>query len=133
MSLKEGVEKMRRALLLFGLAVLLSASASAQQQTRRATTDSWARSDAYAKWLDEDVTYIITEEERRAFRLLKSDEEREQFIEAFWRRRDLDPATPLNEYRAEHYQRVAYSNEHFASAKAAGWKTHRGLTYIKYG
>jgi GWxTD domain-containing protein len=134
MSLKEGVEKMRRAFLLFGLAVLTCASASAQQQqTRRATPGAWARSEVYAKWLNEDVTYIITPAEKSAFLMLKTDAQREQFVEAFWRRRDLDPNTPLNEYREEHYARVAHANEHFTSGKAAGWSTDRGLIFIKYG
>ncbi len=126
---------MRRAFLLFGLASLLCVSASAQQ-ARRATPGTFARPDrtpVYIKWLNEDVTYIITEEERRAFRMLKSDEEREQFVEAFWRRRDLDPVTPLNEYREAHYRRVAYANEHFTNDHAAGWKTDRGRIYIKHG
>jgi GWxTD domain-containing protein len=114
----------------------MCASASAQQQTRRATPGTFARPDraeVYAKWLDEDVTYIITPEEKRAFLMLKTDEQREQFVEAFWNRRDPDPDTPSNEYREEHYGRVAYANEHFANARAAGWSTDRGLIFIKYG
>ena len=86
----------------------------------------------YKKWLDEDVVYIITDEERKAFKLLSNDEERDQFIEAFWQRRDPTPDTEENEYKEEHYARIAYANEHFA-AGVPGWKTDRGRIYIMYG
>lgn len=86
----------------------------------------------YKKWLDEDVVYIITPEERAAFRQLSNDEERDNFIEAFWQRRDPTPDTEENEYKEEHYQRIAYANEHFA-AGVPGWKTDRGRIYIMYG
>jgi GWxTD domain-containing protein len=90
------------------------------------------KSKVFEKWLKEDVDYIITEEERRAYKKLATDEEREQFIEAFWRRRDPDPDTEANEYLEEHYERVAYANQHFASG-IPGWKTDRGRIYIMYG
>ena len=80
---------------------------------------------AYKKWLDEDVVYIITDEERAAFKQLSNDEERDNFIEAFWQRRDPTPDTEENEYKEEHYQRIAYANEHFA-AGVPGWRTDRG-------
>jgi len=89
-------------------------------------------SKTYKKWLDEDVIYIITPEERQAFMQLSNDEERDNFIEAFWQRRDPTPDTPENEYKEEHYQRIAYANEHFA-AGIPGWKTDRGRIYISYG
>jgi len=87
---------------------------------------------AYKDWLEKDVTYIITDEERKAFKKLETDEERERFIEDFWRRRDPDPDTDENEYREEYYERIAYANEHFASG-IPGWKTDRGRIYIMYG
>ncbi len=86
----------------------------------------------YRKWLDEDVVWIITDEERAAFKQLSNDEERDNFIEAFWQRRDPTPDTEENEYKEEHYQRIAYANEHFASG-IPGWKTDRGRIYIMYG
>jgi GWxTD domain-containing protein len=86
----------------------------------------------YKKWLDEDVRWIITDEEKAAFKQLSNDEERDQFIEAFWQRRDPTPDTPENEYKEEHYRRIAYANEHFA-AGIPGWKTDRGRIYIVYG
>jgi GWxTD domain-containing protein len=87
---------------------------------------------SYKKWLDEDVVWIITDEERAAFKQLSNDEERDNFIEAFWQRRDPTPDTEENEYKEEHYQRIAYANEHFASG-IPGWKTDRGRIYIMYG
>jgi len=86
----------------------------------------------YKKWLDEDVVYIISDEERAAFKQLSNDEERDNFIEAFWQRRDPTPDTEENEYKEEHYQRIAYANEHFA-AGVPGWRTDRGRMYIMYG
>jgi GWxTD domain-containing protein len=87
---------------------------------------------SYKKWLDEDVVWIISDEERAAFKQLSNDEERDNFIEAFWQRRDPTPDTEENEYKEEHYQRIAYSNEHFA-AGVPGWRTDRGRMYIMYG
>src|SRR5438477_3253317 len=87
---------------------------------------------AYKDWLEKDVAYIITDEERKAFKKLQTDDERERFIEEFWRRRDPDPDTDENEYREEYYERIAYANEHFASG-IPGWKTDRGRIYIMWG
>ena len=86
----------------------------------------------YKKWLDEDVRWIISDEERAAFKSLSNDEERDNFIENFWARRDPTPDTPENEYKEEHYRRIAYANEHFAAGKP-GWMTDRGRIYIMYG
>jgi GWxTD domain-containing protein len=87
---------------------------------------------ALKKWIDEDVAYIITNEERAAWKGLKTDEEREQFIESFWLRRDPTPDSIDNEYKDDHYERIAYANEHFASG-IPGWKTDRGRIYVMYG
>jgi len=89
-------------------------------------------SGSYKKWLNEDVAYIITDEERAAFKQLSNDEERDNFIEAFWQRRDPTPDTVENEFKEEHYRRIAYANEHYA-AGIPGWKTDRGRIYIVYG
>ncbi|HSU89181.1 MAG TPA: GWxTD domain-containing protein [Terriglobia bacterium] len=107
-----------------------------EQKKKEAATkksrEQEAGSRALRKWLDEDVSYIITNEERAAFKALKTDEEREQFIEQFWLRRDPTPDTIDNEYKEDHYERIAYANERFASG-IPGWKTDRGRIYILYG
>ena len=90
------------------------------------------RTDIFKKWMEQDVVYIITSDEKRAFKKLATDEEREQYIEAFWRRRDPNPDTEVNEYLEEHFERIAYANQHFASG-IPGWKTDRGRIYIMYG
>jgi len=87
---------------------------------------------AYKDWLEKDVTYVITDEERKAFKKLATDDERERFIEEFWRRRDPDPDTDENEFKEEYYERIAYANEHFASG-IPGWKSDRGRIWIMYG
>ena len=87
---------------------------------------------AYKTWLEQDVPYIITDEERKAFKNLSNDEERDAFIENFWLRRNPNPDSPENEFREEHYRRIAYANEHFAAGKP-GWKTDRGHIYISFG
>jgi GWxTD domain-containing protein len=86
----------------------------------------------YKQWLNEDVIYIISPEERTAFLQLNTSEEREQFIEQFWLRRSTNPDLPDNDFKEEHYRRIAYANEHFASG-IPGWKTDRGRTYIIWG
>ncbi len=86
----------------------------------------------YKKWLQEEVPYIISDEERSAFLQLQTNEEREQFIEAFWQRRDPTPDTVENEFKEEHYRRIAYANERFASG-IPGWRTDRGRIYIMWG
>jgi GWxTD domain-containing protein len=86
----------------------------------------------YKKWLDEDVRWIITDEELSAFKKLANNSERDVFIEGFWQRRDPTPDTAENEYKEEHYRRIAYANEHYA-AGMPGWRTDRGRIYIMYG
>jgi GWxTD domain-containing protein len=87
---------------------------------------------SYKTWVEQDVHWIITDEELQAFKNLANDEERDQFIENFWLRRNPNPDSPDNEFREEHYARIAYANEHFAAGKA-GWRTDRGHIYIAYG
>jgi len=86
----------------------------------------------YKKWLDEEVAWIISDEERTAFKRLQTDDERAEFIEQFWLRRDPTPDTEENEFREEHYRRIAWANDRFASG-IPGWKTDRGMIYIKFG
>jgi GWxTD domain-containing protein len=86
----------------------------------------------YKKWLDEDVRWIITDEELSAFKKLSNNAERDIFIEGFWQRRDPTPDTAENEYKEEHYRRIAYANEHYA-AGMPGWRTDRGRIYVMYG
>ena len=88
--------------------------------------------DAYKKFVNNDVLYIITDDEKKAWKALATDEERENFIENFWRRRDPDPDTEENEYRDQYFERIAYANEHFTSG-IPGWKTDRGRIYITWG
>lgn len=102
--------------------------------TDRQTTDPKKELETpYKKWLDEDVVYIISQEEKQAFQQLNSGEERQQFVEQFWLRRDPTPLTTENEFKAEFYRRIAYANEHFAAPGIAGWRTDRGRIYIQYG
>lgn len=124
---------------VFVLAVM-AATGAAQRPEPRPTVDPSERprnvrpelKTAYKKWLENDVAYIITDQEKKAFRALATDEERENFIENFWRRRDPNPDTEENEYREEYYERIAYANEHFTSG-IPGWKTDRGRIYITFG
>lgn len=87
---------------------------------------------AYQKWLDEDVAYIITKQERAEFQKLTTAEQCDKFVEAFWGRRNPNPGSPENTFKEEHYRRLAYTNQHFA-ADVPGWKTDRGRIYIMYG
>jgi len=102
-----------------------------EERDRRKATVAELKGE-YKKWLDEDVRWIITDQETKAFKSLANDEERDQFIEQFWLRRNPNPDSSENEFRDEHYARIAYANEHFAAGKP-GWLTDRGHIYIAYG
>src|SRR5258706_1292789 len=119
--------------LLVGL-VVFSAPAQTPYKKQQRQRQDLARelNNTFHAWIDADVAYIITDEERAAWKGLGTAEEREQFIEMFWRRRDPTPDTEENEYKEEHYRRIAYANEHFPSG-IPGWKTDRGRIYIMYG
>ncbi len=101
-----------------------------EAQRRKAIRNELSPEDK--KWLNEDVRWIITDEEARAFKNLSNEEERQSFIESFWQRRNPSPDSPENEFRDEHYARIAYANEHFAAGKP-GWLTDRGHIYIAFG
>ena len=101
-----------------------------EDQRRKAIRNELSPEDK--KWLNEDVRWIITDEEAHAFKNLSNEEERQQFIELFWQRRNPNPDSPENEFRDEHYARIAYANEHFAAGKP-GWMTDRGHIYIAFG
>jgi GWxTD domain-containing protein len=130
----------RLAVALLSLTFALPSSLAQKKKTNDQSQDPSERQrnvkpelkKAYKDWLEKDVAYIITDEERKAFKKLVTDDERERFIEEFWRRRDPDPDTDENEFREEYYERIAYANEHFASG-IPGWKTDRGRIYITWG
>ena len=105
---------------------------SQKEQKRRSKNALKELDNAYKTWLQEDVIYIISPEERKVFLQLSTNEEREQFIEQFWLRRSPNPDLQENPFKEEHYRRIAYANEHFASG-IPGWKTDRGKIYIMWG
>ncbi len=119
------------AVLMATAAMTLAAWQAAPAPQRSATAQAQS---PYTKWLNEDVVYIIDDKERAAFQRLATDEERVKFIEQFWLRRDPTPGTPINEFKEEHYRRIAFANEHFHMASGRpGWLTDRGHMYIVYG
>src|SRR5919198_1048519 len=125
-------KRMRALALAFSILLSAGTPALAQQKDKSKKGDQQQdvpdrprnvkteKSNMFKKWINEDVAYIITPDEKKAWNKLQTDEEREQFIEAFWRRRDPDPDTDVNEYLEEHYERVAYANEHFAPGIRSG-------------
>ena len=119
-------------LVLVTFAVLWSLPTGLAQEKDKELLLQEEREDYYKKWLKEDVVYIISEQEKSVFENLTTPEEKDKFIEQFWRRRDPEPLSSYNEYKEEHYRRIAYANERFASGKP-GWKTDRGKTYITWG
>jgi GWxTD domain-containing protein len=117
----------------FLAALLCFAFLSAEAQQKKVIVCDLPTSEAaYKKWIERDAAYIATKEEKESFLKLETNAERQQFIDNFWLRRDPTPATELNEFQTEHYERIAYANEHFASG-IPGWKTDRGRIYINYG
>ena len=126
---------MRRAFLLIGVIALACSSAPAQKQTRKPSSNL-SQSDlklVYQRWVDEDVVYIITPEEKRAFLSLTSDPQRERFIEQFWQARNSKTGANENAYRTEHYRRFAHASQTFGIGNVPGWKTARGRIYITLG
>ena len=121
-------------MLLMGLAPAALAQDKEEKKKQKEPTAKQKAElkSVYKKWLDEDVLYIITDDERKAFKALKTDEERDQFIEQFWLRRDPDPDTPENEYKDQYYERIQYANEKFTSG-IPGWRTDRGRIYVTFG
>jgi GWxTD domain-containing protein len=124
---------LRIPVILLSLVLVLGAGASySNSPADRSDNRDSDRVQYYKKWLEEDVVYIISEEEKKVFKDLTTDEECESFIEQFWARRDPDPRTGDNPFKEEHYRRIAYANERFTSG-IPGWKTDRGRVYIMYG
>jgi GWxTD domain-containing protein len=126
--------------LSVGILILTGAAALTAWQTparpvlvAQAQSAPEANRSKYDKWLKEDVVYIITDRERAEFKSLRTDAERDHFIEQFWARRDPTPGTPENEFKDEHYRRIAYANGRFTISALPGWKTDRGRIYIQYG
>jgi GWxTD domain-containing protein len=91
-------------------------------------------SPSYEHWLDEEVNYLITNQEKQTFLELPTNQDRDRFIEKFWAVRNPDPNSPTNTFRDEHYRRLEYVNAHFGSHLALdGWSTDRGMVYITLG
>jgi GWxTD domain-containing protein len=105
---------------------------SSSPRSAKETPSSPAIAPQYQAWLDQDVRWLISPQERAAFFQLTSNSERDQFIKEFWERRDSSGSAP-NTYRAEHYRRITYANEHFANAGVAGWESDRGRIYVVNG
>ena len=129
-TLREMVNRLTRflpiGLVFFGTVFFASPSAGQDPQAEE-------KVDPFAQWLNQDVVYIISPEEKAVFSKLTSTEEKESFIEQFWRRRDPDPSNAFNEFKTEHYRRIAYANERYHSGGIPGWKSDRGRIYIGLG
>jgi GWxTD domain-containing protein len=123
-------------LLLASVAVPLVSARAQDPAPAPPSTRSWLQDPAvkeeYKKWLREDVAWIITDEERANFTTLSTDQQRDEFVVAFWERRNPTHAATENKFKEEHYRRLAYANTHFA-AGVPGWKTDRGRMYIMFG
>jgi GWxTD domain-containing protein len=114
------------------IAALIPSPADAAPVQKAPVRQKAAAEEHYRQWLDRDVAYIITPEEKAVYLKLATAEEKDRFIEQFWLRRDPDRATSANEFKDEHYRRIAYVNKYFGSG-IPGWKTDRGKIYILHG
>jgi GWxTD domain-containing protein len=127
---KESPRAFLMPVLSAGVLAIVTALALTAWQSKPAETSA----DPFQRWLNQDVTYIITEAERNAFNQLQSNPEREQFILQFWERRNPTPGAAENPFQVEHYRRIAFANDHFSSSSGfPGWKTDRGRIYITFG
>jgi GWxTD domain-containing protein len=114
------------ALLILAVSLSISASPAAPQKQKLEKN--------YKEWLERDVAYFITKAEREAFLYLTSDDQRDQFIENFWRVRNPTPGSPENQFKDDVYRRIAYANAHYSIGSGEdGWRTDRGRTYITLG
>jgi GWxTD domain-containing protein len=124
-------------ILITTAALALAAWQSGPSQTNSSETQgktNRVKTSPYSKWLDQEIVYIITREECAAFQKLTTNEERDKFFEQFWSRRDPTPGTIDNEFKVEHYRRIAYADERFRTQSGKpGWQTDRGHLYIVYG
>ena len=130
-SIRNGLQPLTAFWLLL-LTVGIAGAQKARQETRARQVQQEEELDHFQQWLQTDVLYIITEQEKDVFLKLGTTEEKEHFVEQFWRRRDPNPLTAHNEFKDEHYRRIAYANERFSSG-LAGWLTDRGRIYIIHG
>jgi GWxTD domain-containing protein len=122
------------ALILIATTAITLGAWQSEPRNSPAAQSQTAGANKYSKWLNWDVAYIIADAERSSFEKLTTDEERDKFIIEFWLRRDPTPDTSENEFKEEHYRRLAYSNEHFRTASGRpGWQTDRGRMYIVFG
>ena len=127
---KENPRAFLTPVLSAGMLAIVTALALTAWQSKPAETSA----DPFQRWLNQDVTYIITAAERNAFNQLQSNPEREQFILQFWERRNPTPGAAENPFQVEHYRRIAFANDHFSSSSGLpGWKTDRGRIYITFG
>ncbi len=123
------VRRVGLTLFILLAAVLVAAAPNAGQAASKPQLSA-----AHKTWLEEEVIYIITATERSVFLKLRTDRERELFIEAFWRQRDPTPGTPENEFKTEHFRRIAYADRTFGrDTSRPGWRTDRGRIYIILG
>ena len=125
------VVKRRVFFCLLAVSLLLGCLTFAFAQKKKSSKDL---PPTYRKWLEEEVVYIITPKEKEVFLQLETDREREIFIDAFWKQRDPDPLTPENEFRVEHYKRLAYANQFLGKeGPGAGWRSDMGRLHIILG
>jgi GWxTD domain-containing protein len=110
----------------------IDAKAKAKEQKKREKDLEKELLPTYREWLNGPVSYIITPEERASFLQLETNQERDNFIENFWQRRNPDPDSPDNAYKEDYYERIAYVNERYSSG-VPGWKTDRGRIYLMWG
>jgi GWxTD domain-containing protein len=121
------------ALLMLAAGMVFAWHFQAEPATPAATRRNEVLGSPYEKWVKEDVVYVITLAERKAYQELTTDDERAHFVQQFWERRDPTPGTARNEFRDEHYRRIAYANQRFPGTNMPGWRTDRGRTYIMFG
>ena len=111
------------------MVVILNLSALTQKKISPKDLDP-----RYRKWLEEEVVYIISPKERDVFLQLETDQQREKFIEAFWKVRNPNPGAPENEFKTQHYRRIQYANQYLGrEGPTPGWRTDRGRIYIILG
>jgi GWxTD domain-containing protein len=90
-------------------------------------------SDAYAAWADGPEGFLLTKKEKKEWAKISTDAEAERFIELFWARRNPDPRSTVNPFKAEFEATVRFADENFGYGAHRGSLSARGQVLILMG
>jgi GWxTD domain-containing protein len=87
----------------------------------------------YIVWGEGAVKWLMTKEEAKQWKSVKTDDEAQAFVDLFWARRDPTPATARNEFKEDFDARVKFADDNFGDGRVPGSLTDRGRAFILLG